>query len=530
MPSDRINRHFARKQKLENLHKISKEIDPLIAFKAIDEICEDSHKTRDVLSEFEEHQQREMESFSAPINVSVEEVEVLLMDIRSRWDTNQMNRLIGDCRNSVLRSIVGPFGLGSVVATMDKNGGNVTTVHNAKRNVYARTQDNYNDKAYKGTAYVNARNQYKDGKIIENSQMIQDEYSGELRDYSQVDCDHIKPTKQYHQEGGFMQSKETKEAFGSDPNNFAMTDSSGNRSLGDRDKKTWQEKPSTNGSGDTNKDRFGHDNRRVNAAIERGQRTVEKYAPSTIYKGVYYGERAVITGVPEAGKMGLQQSLGLLLSEFFSAAFDEIADSYKNGFRDSLKSKGFFDALKIRLGRIAERVIARFKDAWTAFKEGTISGFLSNLITMLINMLVTTGKRIVRVIREGFMSILKAIKMALFPPEGMTRAEAADAALKLLATGVAVTMGILSEEAVEKSVTAFFTANMPPLAPYASMISSVFVGAVTGIVSAVLVYGLDKLDVFGVNRERQHIFVIQELDNLIAENDQFISGISPNGN
>jgi len=223
--------------------------------------------------------------------------------------------------------------------------------------------------------------------------------------------------------------------------------------------------------------------------------------------------------------MGLQQSIGLLLTEFFSAAFDEIIDAYKNGFRESLKNQSFFDALRVRLNRISERVAARWKDALIAFKDGAISGFLSNLVTMLINMLVTTGKRIVRVIREGFMSIMKALKIVLFPPEGMTYAEAGDAALKLVATGITVSLGILAEEVVEKSVSTFFTSNMPLLAPYAGTVSTVFVGAMTGIASALIVYALDKLDLFGIQNQRKHNFIMTELDNLIAESDNNINAM-----
>jgi len=123
------------------------------------------------------------------------------------------------------------------------------------------------------------------------------------------------------------------------------------------------------------------------------------------------------------------------------------------------------------------------------------------------------------------MSIMKALKMALFPPEGLSGAEAADAALKLLATGVTVSLGILAEETVEKTVTLFFNTNLPVLAPYAGTVSAVFVGAMTGIASALLVYGLDKLDIFGANGAKRHAAVLQELDLLIAASEKSINAM-----
>ncbi|MFA5181448.1 MAG: hypothetical protein WC405_09035 [Syntrophales bacterium] len=523
MPSERINRHINRKQKLENLDNVRKESDPLIVFKAIDEICDSPHRKNDILAEFEEHLQREMEIFSTPITVSVEDVEVLLTDIRSRWDTNQMNLLIGDCRNSVLRSIVGPFGLGSVVATMDKNGGNVTTVHNARGQVFAN-----NDDKYRFNQEFDRKNYEKDfpkmrKELFQTEDVVIDGYTGQdlIKDGS-THLDHIISAHEIHNDdlARLVASSERRKEIATNPDNITATNSSLNQSKNDNDLIAWMHK--TRADGKTNIEYFGINENTARELYNQAKGTYRHAIVKDTVKKI--GGDLAKTGTKEAGKMGLQQSLGILLAEFFSAIFDEIADSYRNGFLDSLNNQEFFDALKIRLGRIADRVIARFKDAWAAFKEGTISGFLSNLITMLINMLVTTGQKIVRVIREGFMSIMKALKMVLFPPEGMTRDEAADAALKLIVAGITVTIGILSEDVIEKSITAFFAANIPLLAPFAGMIASVFVGAMTGIVSAILVYGVDRLDVFGVNRKREHAFVIQELDNLIAESEQYNTG------
>ena len=526
MPSDRVNRHQAQREKIKVLREHRDET-AQYRIQTVPSLTLTSAITPadDPLEQMMRSQQQELKGFKAPVVITIEDADALLTELRSRWTEQQTNQLLENCRNAVLNSIVGPFGLGFMVAAMDKNGGNVTTDQNAKQSVFARTEEEYDRSDYAGNAYVKAREQYKDKVIIENSQMIQDEYSGNHLDYSQVDCDHIKPTNKFHQEGGWRQSQQIRKEFGADPGNFAMTSSSGNRSLGDKDKRDWQEKVAMDKSGRTNKDAHGHDNRRVNAAVARGEKTAEIHADSSTQKAIYDGGRAAITGASEAGKMGLQQSMGLLLTEFFSAGFDEISDFYKNGFRDSFKNQKFFDALKTRLGRIAKRVAARWKDTLVAFKDGAISGFLSNLVTMLINMLVTTGKRIVRVIREGFMSILKAFKMALFPPAGMTNAEAGDAALKLLTAGITVSLGILAEEVVEKSVTAFFTANMPPLAPLSSTVSAVLVGAITGIATALVVSALDKLDLFGVQDQRKHTAILKELDGLITDGDRNIQSM-----
>jgi hypothetical protein len=483
---------------------------------------DDEPLSHSVLADFIAAQDAEMAALRAPVTVSSQEAGALLDQLRARWDAERMGQLLGDCRHAALKGIAGPFGLGQVLAAADKMGGNVTTVHNAKQGHYARSEDEFNRNDYAGTAYKTARGKYADSKIIPNAQMVVDEYSGELLDYSQADCDHIYSAKQYHDEGGFMQAKKQKEAFGADPDNFAMTANSANRSKQHKHLGEWSGSEASDGSGRSNKERHGHDKRRVNPAIKRGEKAAAKHAPKTRDKVAYYGERAAVTGASEAGKMGLQQSIGLLLTEFLAASFDEIIDVYRHGMRGDTQSATFFEALRGRLANIATRVSAKWKDAGIAFKDGAISGFLSNLVTMLVNMLVTTGKRVVRVIREGLMTILAALKMALFPPKGMTRAQAGDAAVKLLATGLATSLGVMAEDVAEKAVGAFFATHLPVLAPAAAPVAAVLVATMTGIASALLVYWLDRLDLFGVRREREHAAILAELDAAIADGDRRI--------
>jgi hypothetical protein len=230
--------------------------------------------------------------------------------------------------------------------------------------------------------------------------------------------------------------------------------------------------------------------------------------------------RAVIKGAVEAGKQDLQQSIGMLLNEFLTVSFDEIMDAYKCGMRADTRSTTFIEALRIRLERIARRVEARWKDVLSAFKTGALSGFLNNLVTMLVKMLVGTGKRIVRVMREGVMAILSALKLALCPPRGMTRAEAGDTALKLVGTTMATSLGVLAEDAAEKAIGTFFATHAPLLVPSAPPVAAALVATMTGIASVLLVYWLERLDLFNVRREHEHEMTLKELDRVIVDGDK----------
>jgi hypothetical protein len=514
MSSNRVNRHLARKEKLNVFREVREELEP---YRISTTSNLENVPSHGVLSEFKRNQQEELAYFSSPVTVSTDEVNLLISEIQGRWNDEQMTVLLDSCKKSVLQSVVVPFGLGAIVAGFDKKGGNITTVHNAENNVFANKKD-----AERYNAEFD-RKDYEDGglgskrkPLFQENDKVFDAYTGkEIPKDGRTHLDHVISAKEIHEDKLLRLSteKQTRDKIATSKENLVPTDSSLNQSKNAHDLKAWMNTKRKDDK--TNAEFYEIDPKHADDVYSTAKLNYQ--IEKTLAVSKHFGNELATTGTIEAGKMGLQQSIGLLLTEFFAATFDEISDAYKNGFKDSLKSQSFFEALRIRLNRISERVAARWKDALSAFKEGAISGFLSNLVAMLINALVTTGKRIVRVIREGFLSIMKALKMAIFPPEGITHAEASDAALKLLATGVTVSLGILAEEAVEKTVLAFFTTHLPLLAPFAPTVSAIFVGAMTGIASSLLVYGLDQLDVFGVNNQRKHEFVLLELDTLIAE-------------
>lgn len=49
----------------------------------------------------------------------------------------RFEQMIQECKQSVIQSIVVPFGLGKILAAYDKVGGNVDTIHNARKGIYA---------------------------------------------------------------------------------------------------------------------------------------------------------------------------------------------------------------------------------------------------------------------------------------------------------------------------------------------------------------------------------------------------------
>lgn len=172
--------------------------------------------------------------------------------------------------------------------------------------------------------------------------------------------------------------------------------------------------------------------------------------------------------------------------------------------------KTLFEDIKERLSRVIKSVVDKIPDAISHMIEGGISGFMSNLITFLLNNLISTAKRFVTIIREGIIGLFKAFKMIFFPPPNMSNDQAMQAGLKILAGVVATTIGFLLNESV-----AAFMLTVPFLKPVADIVTPVLVGIVTGLLSAFLAYQIDCLfDSYRFsNRERA-------MDELMADTER----------
>lgn len=455
-----------------------------------------------------------------PVTVSMNEVNALLDEIRQEYDRSKLEKLIEDCQSQVLETIIRPFGLGRVLFE-EKTGGNVTTIHNAQKGIYAADSDKYNradythsknseGKSFAGSGKNSVGSSFTRKQLDKEAHLV-DAYTGEREYASNTSPDHIVANSEFHKNGGFMLDKTRKADFSTDENNLASTRRDINQSLKDHDKMHWAQKKQGNRDV-SNVEHFEIDSKMLKKAYKRGQNAAKNHAPSRADKAMYYGKNIAKTGMSAAGNMGLQQAIGVMLEEFVRATFEEIVDIWNNGIKNNINDS-FFESLKIRLSKIALRVADKWRNAVDAFKDGAIAGFFSNFITVIINMFKTTVGKLERIIREGLMSLLGAIKLLLSPPEGMSIREAAHEASKLFTGGLIVAGGIMLEEAVQKSIISF----LPFAAPFAPIVTTVLVGLATGLATVFSVYFLDKNDFFGTEKDNKHEFITAKLSAMIDE-------------
>lgn len=450
--------------------------------------------------------------FKYDFSVSKEEAEDFLEHFKKDFNQEKFDKLVNDCKKEVIKSIATPFGVGKVFAAYDKVGGNVNTVHNAREGIYATEEvaRQYEQKNEYDTYKYHSHEKYieinrKNSKLKGDGKLYDYMTGDKIDSHERSDLDHVVSAKEIDDDAGRVLAGLDGANLANVDTNLKATHQTLNRSKKAdtmneflvRKNKNLKEMEVLSTKGELSQQEQNRlrkleelnkiDDKKAMQADKEARKQYNQKVNTAYHTSKEFAKNTARAGAQEGTKMGMQQALGLVLTEFFTAVFDEILDIYKKGFSHGFDNDKFFNVLKERLKRIALKIKEKWKDIAMAFKDGFISGFISNLVTTVINAFVTTGKRVVRVIREGIYSLFRAIKLLLFPPEDMTPEEAMHEAKKLIASGLIISLGIIAEEYVEKLIM-----STGVLSPFADILATVFVGAITGLAVTMTVYYIDK--------------------------------------
>ncbi|MCF6780530.1 hypothetical protein [Stutzerimonas stutzeri] len=394
----------------------------------------------------------------------------------------RLQKLFDDCQQQVISQIIGPFGL-SMAMFEDRNGGNVTTLHNFSRkdadyiaekdmSSHEQSRKNYDREEYSDPAFAKKSQEYRaKGK---------DGYTGKNVAPEDMDLDHVTSLKTISKSKKVHLALETGESLdrvkgmANSDENLVATHKSINRSKRD-------------GSLDELMERKGDEYKLKPELVAQAKERSEEYIASTVNKALIkkQGMELLQTGGKQAALMGMRQALGLLLTELVNGLFNEFKVLIKQGVEAGMT---LFEEIRQRLTRVIQSVVKKTPDAVGQMFQGGVSGFMSNLLTFLINNFLSTAKRFVTMIREGLLGLFRAFKMIFFPPKHMTGDQALQEGLKILTTVVVTSVGLLLNETV-----ATFMATVPFLKPFADLITPVLIGIMTGLLSAFLAYQIDCL-------------------------------------
>lgn len=393
----------------------------------------------------------------------------------------RLEQLMESCQQEVLRQIIGPFGLTPAMFD-DKDGGNVTSQHNAEKGIFAKESEEFKrtDYEYAAAKREKMRESVQNGNM--NSQEFVDTYTGKIEPTKRTDAngkfvmnaelDHLIPVVDIHGQGGWIKDKEGRTKLSSTKENLHYTTHKTNRSKSD---KAPEEALS---------EENGFDKKRIDPLVDKAKEAIANELPSNLERLKYHGKDLANEGAKEFGKNALRRAMGVVLHDFVNGSFVEI----KVLLKDRRNEQSLIDRLIESLKRVMNRVINKLKAALEAALQGGVQGFISNLLTFLINNLITTSKKIVTIIRESMQSLWNAIKLMVNPPEGMSTLEITREVTKITAAVVTTGLGILMEESVKG-----FIMSIPVFAPIADVLATALTAIMTGIAGALIVYGIDRL-------------------------------------
>lgn len=446
----------------------------------------------------------------------------LLNELKERYSENESATLLELCRDNVIDTITNQFGIASLIIN-SQDGGNVTTIHNAQQKIYASKKDEYNREVYEKGHYIPGENGKRgswsgnsEGKTfsgnskrsvgseftksqIDEYGYLTDAYTNQKVKASATSPDHIESLSNFHKNGGYMLSDKEKCDFATDKNNLASTGRDINVSLKDKDKLKWEEEKS--GCRDvTNAEYYGVDKEKLKEAVERGKETAQTHLPTNSQKAKYYVKNLAASGLADAGKMAAYSALGIIMRDLVSGIMTEVRLTFENRGKESFKE--ILARFKKRLSKILYDLKSKWKDILEGSFEAGIIAFMSNIVVFVINLFFTTLKKIVSMIRAGFVSLCQAVKILTNPPEGMSKEDVHYEAFKVLTAGIIGATSLGLSAAIEKGLQAI--PGLQPLMMFhipsfkkepktvSDVLSVILSSLAGGLITTIVLYFMDK--------------------------------------
>lgn len=464
-----------------------------------------------------------------------------------------------ELEKTVIASLTTSFGL-DFLLFKDKQGGEVNTIHNVRNGIWATDAEKQRFEQrgnYDSTPYHQHANYIATGREDKASQAagtLHDPYRNTvMAAHEQRNLDHVISAKQIHDDAGRVLAGLSGVELANQSSNLQTTHETVNKSkkqtpineyldklpglicnhekslAGDRARlaKAPRETPQQQHEARALEDRIRKTESKINelkAVDHEGmrKRDAEARAPyDQQINAAYYTsskflhQTAYATGTAGLA-MGTRQMLGLVMAEIWFELREQLP-SLLEKLKHAFSLEAFVDSINKSLKGIWKRVQARFKDFMVAFKDGVFAGVLASLTTTLFNVFATTQAMAIKIIRELWGQLVKAIKLMVFNPDQLSFVEQCQAVTSLLSVGVATVVGTMA-----------YTQLVPFLSfPFGTELAA-FAGAlVTGLMTLGLNYFLlhstvaRKLWAF-IESLTPHAGTVREFQAINAELDRYL--------
>lgn len=432
-----------------------------------------------------------------------------LEELQSQMPKERTQSLLEACEKSVMNNIGQQFGLSYLVKS-SKEGGQVSTTHNVRKGIYANEKERlayenrgeYDEKKYhQGNKTYREITDEKREKLdkVDNYKVV-DYMTGKKIDATRTNLDHKVSAKKIHDDPARVLAEIDGVELANRKENLALTDSYLNslksdnnveqfHQIADKKIQEFENKQAKGTLSETDRENLKKLKsikwKELENAEKENRKVVDKqyYTSLKPYKEI--GEATLIDATNIA-KGSLKSAIAIVLSEFAKVLFGELRHIFKNFGDESFSD--IFKRLKSKLGEAIKNIKDNFKDNFEGSIEQAIGAFLSNIVLFVINIFVSTAKRVAQIVRAGFSSLVKAIKILANPPKDMPKDEVAFEALKVLTAGIITACGFLLEETIDK----FITTICPFLAPISEPVAVTLSAIIGGVLSTIALYYMDK--------------------------------------
>lgn len=384
---------------------------------------------------------------------------------------------------TVTNSLVTTFGL-DFLFFEDKKGGDVDTIHNVRQGVFAteheqqryeQTEKYDSDPYHQATGYIDKG---RADKADREAGTLKDAYSGEtVAPGEKLDRDHTMSAVEIHNDAGRTLADLSGVDLANRESNLNSTSATVNRSKGakpvqqwlgeldanierqelalnkaraklatmqqntpdERDKYRQQEEMIKAGEARVEKLR-GVDREEMAKKDAEARAAYEKEVNWTYYTSNKFFRSSAVAAAQSGMKMGARQVLGLVLAEIWFELREQVPVMVAQA-RSKFQLEALMRDIRETLGAIRERLHARMADFWTEFKNSAIAGVLSSVTTTVVNIFLTSEKMVVKLIREMWSHLVKAIKLIAFNPEQLTAVDLTKAVAEVLSFGIASVLG-----------------------------------------------------------------------------------------
>lgn len=466
-----------------------------------------------------------------------------------------------ELEKTVIKSLTTSFGLDFLLFN-DKLGGNVDTIHNARKGIYAtKAEENrysekgeYNSDLYHQDPNYKARG--RSDKVKHQQGILTDIYrDSALKPDEKRQLDHIISAHEIEQDAGRILAELDGVKLANQDSNFSSTLAYINTKKSDKSVEQFvasipaeiQKKQDSLRKNKTklaslpnNTPEEQYNRRKLEDEIRKEQSHIDALQSvdkekmleadkkartaynSQVNWNYYASSKFFKNTATEAGKaglsMGLRQALGLVLAELWFELKEAIPNIYQN-VKTNFTLENFVSHIKNTLKNIWGRIQLRFKDLLMSFKDGVMSGILGSLTTTLWNVFQTIGGNIIKLIRETWNSLVHAVKLIFFNPDELALGDLMKELTRIIGLAVATSLGTILNQ---------YLATFPFGDSLAAFLSALVVGLMTLGMSYFLDHSelMQKVWNYLNNLKNRYDNVLENLKEINESLDDYLINLS----